>query len=106
MRLDNPKGIQAHMSSSKVEQVRKKTGGRTKGTPNKVTGLAKDAVAQVFDKIGGIEKMAEWAEDNPTQFYQIYAKLIPTQVNGAGEDGEHLVEHGITIKLVSASNGS
>lgn len=93
------------MSSSKVGQVRKKTGGRSKGTPNKVTGLAKDAVAQVFDTIGGAARMAKWAEENPTQFYQIYAKLIPVQVNGAGENGEHLIS-GVTIKLVGGKDGT
>ena len=80
--------------------------GRPKGVPNKVNGLAKDAVARVFEEIGGVANMALWAKDNPTQFYQLYAKLIPVQVDGAGENGEHLVDQSITIKLVSANNGS
>ena len=73
--------------------------GRPKGVPNKVSGLAKDAVAKVFDDIGGVDAMCEWAKGNQTQFYAIYAKLLPLQVNGAGENGEHLIS-GITITVV------
>lgn len=58
--------------------------GRPKGIPNKVSGLAKDAVAKVFEEIGGIAQMAEWAKENPTPFYNIYAKLLPLQVAGEG----------------------
>ena len=79
--------------------------GRPKGVPNKVNGLAKDAVARVFEEIGGIANMAMWAKDNPTQFYQLYAKLIPVQVDGAGENGEHLIS-GVTIKLVGGKGGA
>lgn len=79
--------------------------GRPKGVPNKVSGLAKDAVAKVFEDIGGVGRMAEWAQENPTQFYQIYAKLLPLQVNGAGENGEHLIA-GIRVEFVKPDAGS
>lgn len=58
-----------------------KTGGRVVGTPNKVTGTVKDNVIGVFDQIGGQEEMATWAKDNRTEFYRLYAKLLPHQVN-------------------------
>lgn len=73
--------------------------GRPKGVPNKVSGVAKESIARVFEEIGGVEKMAEWAQEHPTQFYNLYAKLIPVQVDGAGENGEHLIS-GVTITLV------
>lgn len=62
--------------------IGKKTGGRTKGTPNKLSGTVKDNVIQVFDQIGGTQKMAEWAAENPTHFYNIYAKILPMQLAG------------------------
>jgi hypothetical protein len=69
-----------------------KTGGRKKGTSNKLSSTVKDNVIAVFDRLGGIEHMAEWASDNPTQFYNIYSKLLPIEMHGAGDDGEHKIE--------------
>jgi len=82
--------------------IGKKTGGRTKGTPNKLSASVKDNVISVFEEIGGTEHMKLWASENPTQFYNIYAKLLPLQLNGAGENGEF--EHNLTVKLVSAAS--
>lgn len=76
--------------------------GRPKGVPNKLGRVAKDTIAQVFEDIGGISRMAEWAQENPTAFYGIYAKLLPLQVDGAGENGEHIISN-ITVKLVPAN---
>lgn len=36
-----------------------------------------------FELIGGIPRLAMWAHQHPTQFYQLYSKLIPAQVTGA-----------------------
>jgi hypothetical protein len=59
-----------------------KFGGRKKGTVNKFSGIARDNVATVFSQIGGVDRMAAWAEENLTEFYKHYAKLIPVQVTG------------------------
>jgi hypothetical protein len=64
-----------------------KTGGRQKGTPNKLGATAKENIACVFTRLGGVQQMVKWAEENPTQFYQIYAKLLPLQTELTGEDG-------------------
>lgn len=50
---------------------------RPKGSLNSTTILAKQAFQLAFDKIGGIEALAEWAKDNKTEFYKQYARLIP-----------------------------
>jgi hypothetical protein len=68
-----------------------KTGGRTKGTPNKTTVAVKEAFRLAFDDLGGVQALVTWATANPTQFYQLYSKLIPTEVVGPGADGEHTV---------------
>lgn len=62
----------------------RKTGGRKAGTPNKLNSLAKENIAAVFNRLGGTEAMAEWAAENPTAFYNIYAKLLPLQMTGEG----------------------
>lgn len=69
-----------------MEAQRKKTGGRQAGTQNKITGLAKDNIAAVFNRLGGTAGMAEWAEENKTEFYRIYSKLIPVTVGGDEEN--------------------
>ena len=65
-----------------------KTGGRKKGTPNKVTSTVKDNVLAVFDKIGGVNQMAVWAQENPTDFYRIYARMLPQESKEDGSEDE------------------
>ena len=65
-----------------------KIGGRRKGTPNKLTGTFREAVLLAYDSIGGHEALSKWAAENPTEFYRIAARLIPTEVKCS--DGEGL----------------
>jgi len=55
-------------------------GGRGKGTPNKITSAFKDAVRIAFEDIGGRHAFAAWARENPTDFYKIASRLIPTEI--------------------------
>ena len=64
-----------------------KTGGRQRGTPNKITRAFRDAVQVAFDAIGGDEAFAAWARENPTEFYRIAARLIPTELTGSEKGG-------------------
>ena len=64
-----------------------KTGGRKPGVVNKATASVKEAFAEAFDKLGGAEALVAWGRENPTDFYKLASKLIPTDVNMA------LVEH-------------
>jgi len=59
-----------------------KTGGRQKGTSNKVTRGVRDNILDVFERIGGVKNFAAWAVDNQTEFYRHYAKLLPLEING------------------------
>lgn len=77
--------------------TRQKTGGRKKGTPNKLSSTVKDNVIAVFDDIGGREDMAEWAKDNRTEFYKLYAKLLPTEVTGK-DGGPIKQEHEVIMR--------
>lgn len=60
--------------------------GRPKGSKNKVQTQAKEAIALVFDKLGGADGLLKWAEQNEENkrvFYtQLYGKLVPLEVNG------------------------
>lgn len=95
---------------SKVGESRKrqKTGGRTKGTPNKVTAMVKDAIITAAEKHGFDGKgkdnmvgyMMKLAAEQPTAFATLLGKVIPTQVEGTGEGGAINVT-GLNIKFVS-----
>lgn len=76
--------------------IGKKTGGRQKGSTNKVTSNVKDNMLQVFDALGGVAHMAIWAKDNETEFYRLYSKLIPTDITAK-------VETEVLVKLPEAS---
>ena len=62
----------------------KKIGGRKKGTPNKLTKTVRETVLGVFNDLQEHPKanLQKWAEENPKEFYQIAAKLIPTEITG------------------------
>ncbi len=68
--------------------IGKKTGGRKKGTPNKLSSTVKENVVAVFNHLNGEEltHIKDWALENPTQFYNLYAKLLPTEIEA---DIEH-----------------
>lgn len=59
-------------------------GGRPAGVPNKLTRTVKETVLAVFNTLQDDEeaKLEAWGKKNPTQFYQIAAKLIPTEITG------------------------
>jgi hypothetical protein len=63
-------------------------GGRKKGTPNKTTQLAKDAIAAAAEGLGGTGRLIQWAREAPENervfWGQIYTKLLPLQVSGEG----------------------
>lgn len=62
-----------------------KTGGRQKGTPNKVTAVIRDAFREAFEAHGGVKALVKWAKGNETEFYKLCGRLIPSEVNLAGD---------------------
>lgn len=77
-------------SEASLANLRANAGkGRPKGALNKSTKLAKDAIAQAAETLGGAERIVAWAQEDPqnerTFWGSIYPKLLPLQVTG--EDG-------------------
>lgn len=62
----------------------KKTGGRTRGTPNKVTTSVKEGLTLAYVTIGGDQAFASWAQENQTEFYKIWSKMLPQDVQHTG----------------------
>lgn len=58
-----------------------KTGGRKKGTLNKTTVSVRKVFELAFDGLGGVDALQDWAAESPTEFYKLYGKLIPQDVN-------------------------
>lgn len=60
-----------------------KTGGRQKGTPNKMTMIAREAIEEAFDRLGGVDNLVRWARENESAFYEkIWPKILPQQIHG------------------------
>lgn len=67
-------------------------GGRPKGSPNKFTAHAKEAFQLAFEELGGVRGLVAWAKSDEarlTDFYKLFARLIPLEVTG--KDGKDLV---------------
>jgi hypothetical protein len=62
--------------------------GRIKGSLNKTTKTAKEAIALAAEKLGGAERLVAWAQEEPQNervfWGTIYPKLLPLQVTGEG----------------------
>lgn len=52
------------------------------------------AFQSAFDLIGGVPRLAIWADENPSEFYKLYGKLLPSQNSDAlGEKNEMIIKH-------------
>lgn len=65
----------------KAPQKRPKTGGRQKGTPNKLTAPLKEAIllaAEGAHKDGMVGYLQQQAKNNPSAFMVLLGKVLPT----------------------------
>lgn len=52
------------------------------------------AFQEAFELIGGVPRLAHWADQSPSAFFKLYARLLPTQANQQLEhSGEIRVRH-------------
>lgn len=86
-------------------------GGRTKGTPNKATATAKQAIATFVD--GNSDKLNQWldeiyAADGPKAAFQCFSDLLEYHVpklsrsEVTGKDGLP-IEHNATVTFVGTN---
>lgn len=59
-----------------------KTGGRKKGTPNKLTGDVKQMIVNALNRAGGEDYLTRQADENPKAFLTLVGKVLPLQVQG------------------------
>ena len=61
--------------------------GRPRGSVNKMTAGAKQAIEAAFGGIGGVTALTKWARRHPGDFFRLYARLIPNRQELTGKDG-------------------
>lgn len=71
----------------------------SKPGPKKLTVQARDALWKVFHELGGKEHMRKWALDNPSDFYRLFARLVPQATELTGEDGGPLKHEVVNVAL-------
>lgn len=73
--------------------------GRPKGSKNKVTLAAKEALLLAFEGAGGVAALTQFAREQPAHFYAIWGRIIPKPVEVQGEGGGPVR---VTIEYVDA----
>ena len=58
-----------------------KTGGRQKGTPNKLTADLRTMIMMAFEKAGGVDYLVGLAKENPSAFLTLVGKVVPRELN-------------------------
>lgn len=53
------------------------------------------AFARAFEMIGGVQRMALWANANPDKFYPLYSKLLPSTAIQIGDNANVTIIHSI-----------
>lgn len=62
-----------------------KRGGRAPGTPNKRTIAVKTALEEAFVKLGGVPALIRWAQTEPAEFYRLWGKMLPRDIQVDGD---------------------
>ncbi len=68
---------------------RPKTGGRVRGTPNRVTKDLKEMILGALSAAGGQKYLQAQATASPSAFLALIGKVLPMQING---DSKLIVE--------------
>lgn len=56
-------------------------GGRAIGQTNRLSRQAKENLEQAFEDLGGVTALVKWGRANKSDFYKIWARLIPKDVS-------------------------
>lgn len=74
---------------AKLEPGRKKTGGRKKGTPNKINALLRSEILEAAEQAhpdGRVGYLKSQATENPVAFLGLLGKVLPMQMAGTPEE--------------------
>ncbi|MDF3019324.1 MAG: hypothetical protein K0Q92_627 [Steroidobacteraceae bacterium] len=68
-----------------------RTGGRQKGTPNKLSTQLKETILQALHEEGGVTYLRRQANENPATFMSLIGKVLPMTVQHSGDGGGPIV---------------
>lgn len=74
--------------------------GRPPGAPNKITKQIKEAIAEAFERAGGVDYLVKLAAEDPKTFCALVGKVIPLQVQGDPDNPIHMRHSKIEIVVV------
>jgi len=77
--------------------------GRPRGAKNKSTVKVKEAFEAAFESLGGVDALVVWGTKERSEFYKLYAKLLPVQITGDKDNPVHTVNR---VELVALSDDS
>lgn len=66
--------------SSATFKPGERRGGRKKGQTLASTTAVKEALSLAFEGIGGTPKLIAWANEQPTEFFKLWAKMLPQEL--------------------------
>ena len=66
--------------------------GRKKGELNRTTVAVKEAMLMAFEGAGGVPGLTDWAKANRADFYRLWVKLLPRDVNMTASVDQKLIE--------------
>jgi hypothetical protein len=82
--------------------------GRATGTPNKVTVSARQVLDEAFNKVGGVDRLAEWILKSPRNEYAwwtvIWPRTIPLSATVKSEI-EHTIRTGKDLEQALRAHG-
>lgn len=83
-------------------------GGRKPGQVNRTTRAVKQALVEAFDKLGGVSSLVKWAKEEPTEFYKLWAKLLPTELTANVSVTHNLAQQleAVAMELRQADDGA
>jgi hypothetical protein len=53
---------------------------RPKGSKNKTGAEVKAQILAAYERLGALQAFTDWAKENRTEFYKMYARLAPTEL--------------------------
>lgn len=70
----------------------RKTGGRKKGSPNKLTRTLRELLLNALQEAGGQAYLVQQARDNPAAFLALLGRLLPNEIKASVESTTIVVQ--------------